>query len=226
MKTSAVVLLSAGLDSTANLFAAVHAGWKIALAVTVDYGQRAAPREIERARQISARVGAPHRVVVLDFFKDFGSSSLVDRNRKVPVGQEVALDDLETSKETARSVWVPNRNGILLNLAAGFAESLGAQVILPGFNKEEGLTFPDNTPEFMNALTGSLRYSTSNQVRVECFTADLDKPEIARKSLEWGVPFDLIWPCYLDGERPCGECESCQRDQRAFAAVGKSLGGV
>lgn len=220
MSRSAVVLLSSGLDSTTNLFAAREAGWTIALALTVDYGQRAAPREIDKARQLASYVGAPHRVMELPFFSEFGASSLVDRSKDVPTGKDVKMDDLATSLKTAKSVWVPNRNGILLNIAAGFAEALGAQAIIPGFNAEEGKTFPDNTPEFMTALTGSLKFSTANHVSVECFTQDLDKPGVAMKAKELGVPFDLIWPCYLDEEKACGRCESCQRDKRAYKAAG------
>jgi 7-cyano-7-deazaguanine synthase len=224
MSSSAVILLSAGLDSTTNLFAARAAGWKISLALTVDYGQRAAPREIEKARQLAANVGAPHRVIELPFFRDFGgSSALVDRSKSVPVDGDVAMDDFATSLKTAKSVWVPNRNGILLNIAAGFAEALECDAVIPGFNAEEGQTFPDNTPEFMDALTGSLKYSTANHVRIECFTQHLDKPGVAKKAKELGVPFDLIWPCYLSGEKACGRCESCQRDKRAYKAAGIDL---
>lgn len=212
--------MSSGLDSTTNLFAAHRAGWEILMALTIDYGQRAASKEIERAKLICDQLDVPHRVLELGFFRDFGASALVDRAKSVPTGVDVAIDDFEVSKKTARSVWVPNRNGILLNIAAGFAESLGAGVIVPGFNKEEAATFPDNTPAFMAALTNAFGFSTSNGVKVECFTADLDKSMIAFRAKELGVPFHLIWPCYLDEEMPCGRCESCQRDKRAYRSVG------
>lgn len=220
---SAVVLLSAGLDSTTNLFAAHQAGWDVRLALTLDYGQRAARRETERARAIAAALGVPHRVLSLPFFADFGQSSLVDRAREVPVGGAVDISSQVQSEKTAKSVWVPNRNGIFLNIAAGFAEALGAQVVVPGFNAEEAATFPDNTPEFMDALDRSFSFSTGNRVRVQCFTTDLDKPAVAFRAEELGVDFKMIWPCYLDVEKPCGRCESCQRDKRAIKAIDVSV---
>lgn len=220
MKIRCVIPLSAGLDSTTNLYAAKAAGWDVALALTFDYGQRAAPREVAAARQIAGDLGVPHRVLSLPFIGEFGQSALTDRARAIPTASQVAMDDHAQSLKTAKSVWVPNRNGIFLNIAAGFAEALGANIVVPGFNAEEGATFPDNTPAFMSALTNSFSYSTTNRVEVRCFTQDLDKPAVAMKARELGVPFAKLWPCYLEGERWCGSCESCQRDKRALAAAG------
>lgn len=225
MSLSAVVLLSAGLDSTTNLYAAHAAGWDLRLALTLDYGQRAAAKEVDRSRRIASALGVRHQVLELPFFSNFQSSSLIDRSKTVPTGGDVKMDDHGQSLKTAKSVWVPNRNGIFLNIAAGFAEALGASVVVPGFNKEEGATFPDNTPEFMDTLTAAFAYSTSNRVKVECFTQDLDKPAIAFRARELGVDFSMLWPCYFDEEKPCGQCESCQRDKRAFASADVHLPG-
>lgn len=218
-----VVLLSSGLDSSANLYGALKKGREVVLALTFDYGQRAAPREIDRARRMAESLGVPHRTLSLPFFSDFGGSSLVDRAKAVPTGGQVAIDDHARSLETAKSVWVPNRNGILLNVAAGFAEALKADTVIPGFNREEASTFPDNSLEFLAALEKAFAYSTANKVRLECFTADADKPEVARRAQEWGVDFALVWPCYLAGEKACGTCESCQRDKRAYRSIGLKL---
>lgn len=218
-----VVLLSSGLDSSANLYGALKKGREVVLALTFDYGQRAALRETERAAKMTASLGIPHRVLELPFFRDFGGSSLVDRAKSVPVGGQVAIDDHHRSLETAKSVWVPNRNGILLNIAAGFAEALKADTVIPGFNAEEAATFPDNSMDFLRSLDAAFAFSTANGVKVECFTADADKPEVARRAKEWGVDFSLVWPCYLSGERACGVCESCQRDKRAYRSIGLDL---
>jgi 7-cyano-7-deazaguanine synthase len=220
-----VVLLSSGLDSTVNLFAALQKG-SVVLALTFDYGQRAAAKEIESAAKLCQKLQIPHRVLELPFFKDFGRSSLVDTSKTLPTGKEVAIDDRKTSERTAKSVWVPNRNGIFLNIAAGFAESLGADAVIPGFNKEEAATFPDNSKDFLLALTGSLDFSTSNHVKIECFTTDMMKTEI----VEWGktlnVDWSLMWPCYQSLEKWCGECESCQRCRRALRAAGVATRGL
>ena len=212
----AVVLLSSGLDSTVNLYEALDRGFEVALAITFNYGQRAALREVERATRIAARAGVPHKIIELPWFGEFTSTALVQHKAKVPTRNDVAIDDMSTSKKTAKAVWVPNRNGILLNIAAGFAEGLNADAIVPGFNIEEGATFPDNTEEYLQALTSSFSYSTANGVKAVCFTTSLNKTEIVRRGRTLGAPFDLMWPCYFAENEVCGECESCQRFRRAM----------
>jgi 7-cyano-7-deazaguanine synthase len=211
-----VVLLSAGLDSTVNFYAAKNEG-DVAMALTFDYGQRAAKKEIEHAAEISRRGGVPHRVLALPWFRDFTKTSLVDTSMAIPTGKakSVSIDDMNVSAESAKAVWVPNRNGIFLNIAAAFAEGLGADAVVPGFNLEEAATFPDNSEDYLLAASESFRFSTSNQVKVHCFTSHMMKSEIVALGRRLGVPFDLIWTCYFGGDAPCGECESCLRFKRA-----------
>lgn len=216
-----VVLLSAGLDSTVNFYEACSAG-EVVLGLTFDYGQRAAAKEIESARRICATRGVPHQVVALPFFKDWGKSSLTDSSLEVPTGSAVSIDDGTVSAKTAKAVWVPNRNGVFLNIAAGFAEARGADAIVPGFNKEEAATFPDNSAAFLEQATRALSYSTSNQVKVKCFTTEMTKPEIVRRAQALKVDLRLMWPCYFAKGQWCGECESCQRSKRALEAAGLS----
>lgn len=214
-----VVLLSAGLDSTVNLYEAKSRG-EVALALTFNYGQRAALKEIEKSKALTQSLGIPHKVLELPFFKDLGQSSLVDTSKKLPLKDQVSIDDMKVSTESAKSVWVPNRNGIFLNIAAGFAEALKATHVVPGFNLEEAATFPDNTQEFLDALTNSFSYSTSNKLKATCFTTGLKKPDIVKRGLELKVDFKNVWPCYQALEVWCGECESCKRAERAFKANG------
>lgn len=210
-----VVLLSAGLDSTTNLFLS-HKKEKVILTLTFNYGQKAAVKEIESAQKLSSFLGIPNKVVRLPFFSEFQASSLIQKDQAIPTGTEIQMDDKNQSLKTAKSVWVPNRNGIFLNIAAGFAEALGVQKIIPGFNLEEAQTFPDNTADFMKATTTALTYSTVNKVQVECYTVQWDKTQIAKEAKKLNVPFDLMWPCYFAKEKWCGECESCQRSKRAL----------
>lgn len=215
----AVVLLSSGLDSTVNLYEARKAG-EVVLAVTFDYGQRAAQKEIEYSQKMTNELGVPHKVVALDFFKDFGVSSLVDTTKKLPLNDDVSIDDLKISQASAKSVWVPNRNGIFLNIAAGFAEALKADFVIPGFNLEEATTFPDNTQGFLDQLSQSFFFSTSNKVKARCYTTSLNKIEIVKRGIQLGVNFKSVWPCYQALQKPCGACESCKRAKRAFEANG------
>lgn len=218
MAKKVLVLLSSGLDSTVNLFAAAQS-FEVALALTFNYGQRAAQREIAQSAQLAAQLKIPHKVIDLLWFRDFGASSLIQTELNVPT-TKVQIDDLSASQETAKSVWVPNRNGIFLNIAAGFAESLGADFVIPGFNVEEAATFPDNSTEYMKTLDKCLWYSTANHVRVHCLTDHLDKTEIVKLAVQLKVPFEKLWPCYFAYNKWCGECESCQRAKRALLANG------
>jgi 7-cyano-7-deazaguanine synthase len=212
-----VVLLSSGLDSTVNLYEAKQKS-EVVLALTFNYGQRAAVRELDRAAKIAKHAGVRHQSVDLPWFSEFTKTSLVNRGADIPT-KAVSIDDLKVSHETAKAVWVPNRNGILLNVAAGFAEGLNAEWIVPGFNAEEAATFPDNTNDFLKALSASFRFSTANHVEAICFTTALNKTEIVRRGRLLGAPFELMWPCYFAGETPCGECESCQRFRRATTSA-------
>ena len=219
MKRKAVVLLSSGLDSSVNLFEAAERD-EVILALTFDYGQKAAKKEIEHAGKLATYLKVPHKVLALPWFKDFNKSSLLVDSEAVPTGSSVNIQSHEQSLQTAKSVWVPNRNGIFLNIGAAFAEALGAQIVIPGFNAEEATTFPDNSEAFIQQLTTSLSYSTANHVQVECYTVKLQKTEIVKKGQGLNMPWHLLWPCYFSKEKWCGECESCLRSKRAFVAAG------
>lgn len=215
----AVILLSSGLDSTVNLYH-FHQRGEVALALTVDYGQRSAEQEIRHARAQCEKLKVAHEVVELAFFKNFKSSALLSQSDKgVPQVQTHELDNREVSSRAAQSVWVPNRNGLFLNLAASFAEEIGAAVVVAGFNKEEARTFPDNSVEFLDSLNHSLSYSTRTSVTVQSCTLSWNKKEIVDYGLKLGVDFSDIWPCYHGGERPCGHCDSCQRYLRALEGL-------
>lgn len=218
----AVVLLSSGLDSSVNLWAA-NKKYEVILALTIDYGQRAASKEIQSSQALCAQLKIPFKGLSLLWMKNFGGSALLDETLEVPQGPSVDINSLERSHETAQKVWVPNRNGIFLQIAAGFAESLRAKYVIVGFNAEEAATFPDNTKDFMEATDRSLFYSTQNHVQVKCFTADMTKTEIVQYGQNLGVPWENLWPCYFSYEKWCGTCESCQRFRRALAALSVNL---
>ncbi len=221
-----VVLLSAGLDSTVNLFDVIKHGHQVVMAITFNYGQRAAVKEIEHSAKISKYLNVPHKVIDIAWFKELNKSSLLVETQTVPTGASVEIDNYETSLQTAKSVWVPNRNGVFLNIAAAYAEALGAESVIPGFNAEEAVTFPDNSREFMEQTTRSLKYSTANHVTVGCYTVHLKKVDIVRLGQGLDVPWELIWPCYFAADKWCGECESCLRSKRAFKSAGIDVVGL
>ena len=213
-----VVLLSGGLDSAANL-ALAHERDEVVLALTADYGQRAAGAELRSAEALCRHYGVRHERVDLRWLGALGGSSLTGSGAVPSLGVQ-DLDRLEVTRETARAVWVPNRNGVLIHVAAAYAESLKADCVVVGFNREEAATFPDNTIEYLDRATRALEMSTSTGVIAYSYTASLDKKEIVAelRKLRSPFPFGLLWSCYQGGATPCGVCESCQRLTRALGS--------
>jgi 7-cyano-7-deazaguanine synthase len=211
-----VVLLSGGLDSAANL-ALCCLRDRAVLTLTVDYGQRAARREIAAARSLAEYYGVRHEVLDLRWLGALGGSALTEEALAVPRLATSELDTMPVITESARAVWVPNRNGVLINAAAAHAERLGARRVVVGFNREEAATFPDNSSAYVLAASRALGYSTANGVEVHCYTAELDKTEIVAelRKLPRAFPFDQLWSCYHGGATACGQCESCRRFNRA-----------
>ena len=211
-----IILLSGGLDSCVCLKQTADAAGRC-LALTFDYGQRAVAREIEAAAAMAARLNVAHRIIHLDWLRDITTTSLVNKSAPVP---EVSLPMLEsddgTLDTTAAQVWVPNRNGVFVNIAAAVADATGAARIVAGFNAEEAATFSDNSPEYIDAVNMALRLSCRRVPELSSPTATLAKHEIVQVGRAIGAPLDLAWPCYLAGERLCGRCESCSRFIRAL----------
>ncbi|MEN9724134.1 MAG: hypothetical protein RJB38_2120 [Pseudomonadota bacterium] len=212
-----VVLLSGGLDSSANL-ALAHARGDQLFALTIHYGQRAWSSERSAAQALARFYGAQWKELELPFLGSLGGSALTDPTLEVPRLERGVLDTLSVASRTADAVWVPNRNSVLIHLACAWAEALAAQTVLVGFNREEGATFPDNTRAYMDALNASLVFSTRGKVQVSSLTVDWDKREIvqALRGLSLSFPWENLWSCYFSGQKPCGSCESCQRLLRAL----------
>ena len=211
-----IVLLSSGLDSAVALSMVLKTR-KVAFALTFDYGQRAAAKEIERAKKLAQHFGVMHRTLVLPWFKEFKSSALLSE-KTLPSPTQKNLSDLNESRKRAKAVWVPNRNGVFIEIAAGFADEDAISEIIVGFNKEEAATFPDNSVEYLSAMTKALSYSTAKHVSVMSPTAFLNKIEIVKYAKNEVFPFELIWSCYDNKEKMCGVCESCMRLKRALRA--------
>jgi 7-cyano-7-deazaguanine synthase len=217
--SDSVVLLSGGLDSAVNLAAAAGDG-RVAVAITFDYGQISAEREIAAARAMCGRMEIAHRVITLPWLA--GEASALTGSTPIPDTKDEALDDVEQSLDRADAVWVPNRNGIFLNIGAGIAEIEEVEFVVPGFNAEEAETFPDNGADFIIAENNALRYSTRGRVTVKCYTSAMRKNEVAALGKTNGAPLDLVWSCYRGEPLMCGRCESCRRMVRAYNSAGLS----
>ena len=203
-----VVLLSGGLDSTVCLKKAVDESAAF-LALTFDYAQKAAAREIEAAQKICSLYSVPHRVISLPFLANLGNCSLTGDKCEVP--------EFETDCADIKSLWVPNRNGLFVNVGACFAEALGCDTVVAGFNLEEARLFPDNSAGFIQAANRALQFSTISRVRLFSYTAHLTKKEIAALGKAIGAPIEFTWSCYSGGEHQCGRCRSCRITLAALA---------
>ncbi len=214
-EVKAIVLLSGGLDSTVSLACALKES-QVILALTFDYGQRANEQEIKASAKIAEYYKIPHKVIVLDWLKEITKTSLVDTENSLPLLEANQLDDKNAAEDSARKVWVPNRNGLFINIAACFAESLDCSYIFFGANKEEGKTFPDNSLKFVQKINKSLKYSTLSQPKVLAPLIGMTKKQIVKTAVQRNVPLNLIRSCYTDEEKHCGKCESCLRLKRAL----------
>ena len=200
MSEKSIVLLSGGLDSLAAT-GVCKEEYGIELALTFDYGQKSAKYEIESSKQICDYYNIKHKIITLDWLKDITQTSLVS-------GYDIPTENLGTV-ESAKSVWVPNRNGLFLNIAAAFADSYNYNYIIFGANKDEGETFPDNTEKFREDISKAMESSTLVHPKVIAPLINYSKDDIVKIALENNVPLELLRSCYSSNSRHCGVCESC-----------------
>lgn len=218
MKT-AVALLSGGVDSYLST-AIARDRYKIALALTFDYAQRSILQEIKAARRMTQTWNIRHEVVELPWLQMLGKSALTHKGNRLPRFFEPSkLKSKKVCNESAEAVWVPNRNGLLINIAAAYAESLGSELIVTGFNREEAATFSDNSIEYVRKINAALALSTfKNPPKVKSFVQEMNKMEMMSEMLKRNLSFDVFWSCYEGNEKMCGTCESCARSLAAIKA--------
>jgi 7-cyano-7-deazaguanine synthase len=208
-----IVLLSGGLDSSVNTVLAIHDGG-VALAITCDYGQRPARQEIASARSICKYYGIKHRVVRIPWLGLISETPLTRASAAMPDPRKVGFN------ESDAQMWIPNRNGVFLNIAAAYAEALGVERVITGFNAEEAANFPDNTQEFVDATNAAFRYSCRRPVKALSYTVALNKRQILAIAREHDAPIERFWWCYDAKERLCGCCGSCVRVIAAAKEIG------
>lgn len=221
MKTStkkAILLLSGGLDSIVSLACTKAMGIEVEIALTFDYGQKSFQKEYEASKKISEFYGIEHKAISLDWLREITNSSLV-KDEDVPDIEIEKLDSIQVTNESMKSVWVPNRNGLFINIAAAFADSYSYDYIIIGANKEEAATFSDNSIQFINDINKSLETSTNKNIKVLAPLIDMDKNEIVKKAVELNVPLEFINSCYNNTQKHCGRCESCNRLKRALQNI-------
>ena len=202
-----VLLLSGGLDSFVIL-GAFKSKYNIDLALTFDYGQKSSVEEIYAANKMREYYNIRHEVISLDWLREITHSSLVSDDN-------VPTENLGTNN-SAKCVWVPNRNGLFINIAACYADSYDYKYILFGANKDEGETFPDNTEKFRYDITQTLKNSTLKKPEVLAPLINYSKNDIVKLAVENNVPLEMVYSCYNSGKIHCGKCESCRHLKNAL----------
>ena len=208
MKDS-VIVVSGGMDSITLLYDKKE---EIALAVTFDYGSKHNAREIAWAKVHCGRLGIRHIVIKLDFMQKYFTSSLLEGGDEIPEGHY--------ADENMKSTVVPFRNGIMLSVAAGIAESNGLKKILIANHGGDHTIYPDCRPEFIGAMDRAIANGTYEDVRIDAPYTNITKADIAKKGKRLGIDYSETWSCYTGGERHCGKGGTCIERKEAMALAG------
>ena len=220
----AVVCLSGGMDSTTALYWA-RKHFDEVLAFGVSYGSKHNRRERDMAHLMCKRIGISFSTYDLpetcSEFKDsaigdqrpFLRSDLLESGGNIPYGHY--------AEESMKKTVVPFRNGIILSLATGFAESRDANTIILGNHAGDHAVYPDCRPEFVHAFKQAASCGTFNNVLLFSPFCNMPKAEIVRIGLQLKVPFELTWSCYEGKERPCLQCGTCMERTISFLEIGQ-----
>ena len=212
-KQKVVVLCSGGMDSVTALYQ-VARDFEITAVLSFHYGSKHNHREIPFAEFHAQKLAVPHSTVRLDFIGEQFESDLLKNGGEIPKGHY----EEQTMKQTV----VPFRNGIMLSIAGGFAESKGAQGLVIAAHSGDHAIYPDCREEFMRSMSDAIRLGTYAEVEVIRPFISMTKAEIAKRGNELGVNFSQTWSCYVGGEAHCGECGTCVERREAFLLAGIS----
>ncbi|MDD6211365.1 MAG: 7-cyano-7-deazaguanine synthase QueC [Bacteroidales bacterium] len=202
----AVIIYSGGMDSTVLL----HEYKKeIQLAVSFDYGSKHARKELESARFNCHLLNIKHIVVPLLFMNELFRSSLLQGQGEIPEGSY----DTDNMKSTV----VPFRNGIMLSIAAGIAESNGLDTLLIANHYGDHAIYPDCSEPFIDGMADAIKAGTYNGVKLISPYCHISKRDIALRGRAMGVDFSHTYSCYKGEEEHCGKCGTCIERKEALA---------
>lgn len=208
MKNS-VIIVSGGMDSITLLYD--HKD-EIALGISFDYGSNHNAREIPFAKMHCERLGIKHITINLDFMHLYFKSSLLDGAETIPEGHY--------ADDNMKSTVVPFRNGIMLSIAIGIAESNNLDQVFIANHGGDHTIYPDCRPEFINAIDAAATAGTYNNVKVVAPYTKITKSDIARIGKKLGIDYTETWSCYKGGEVHCGKCGTCVERKEALAEAG------
>lgn len=208
MKDS-VIIVSGGLDSITLLYDKAET---IALAISFDYGQNHSKKELPYAEYHCQKLGIPHITIPLTFMHQYFKSSLLEGAEAIPEGHY--------EEENMKSTVVPFRNGIMLAIATGIAESHELKRVYIANHGGDHTIYPDCRPEFIDAMDKATSAGTFVDVRIEAPYTNISKADIVRRGTALGIDYAKTWSCYKGSEIHCGKCGTCVERKEAFADAG------
>ena len=208
MKDS-IIIVSGGMDSVTLLYDYKD---RIALGISFDYGSNHNAKEIPFAKLHCERLGIKHITIPLDFMHKYFKSSLLEGADAIPEGHY--------QDENMKSTVVPFRNGIMLAIAAGMAESYGLSHVMIANHGGDHAIYPDCRPEFISSMSNATEAGSYNGVTVLAPYTNITKGDIARRGKELGIDYNETWSCYKGGEKHCGKCGTCVERKEALHYAG------
>jgi len=200
-----LLIYSGGLDSTTLLYEYKDS---IDLAVTFDYGSKHNAQEIACAKENCQRLGIKHLIIPLGFIGQYFKSDLLQSGGEIPEGSY--------ADENMKSTVVPFRNGIMLAVAAGLAESYGLDTVLLANHSGDHAIYPDCRPDFIDAFSAAVKAGTYEGIKVVSPYCNITKRDIALRGKAIGVDYSLTYSCYKGGEKHCGKCGTCVERKEAL----------
>lgn len=208
MKKS-LIILSGGMDSVTLLYDKKD---EIAVAVTFDYGSNHNKREEEFAKYHCEKLGIEHIIIPLTFIHDYFKSSLLEGASAIPNGH---YED-----ETMKSTVVPFRNGIMLSVACGLAESRELEKVLIANHFGDHAIYPDCRKGFIDAISEAMRNGTYKGITIDAPYTTITKTDIAKIGKSLGIDYSKTYSCYKGGEKHCGKCGTCVERKEALRDAG------
>lgn len=204
MKDS-IIIFSGGLDSTTLLHEYKD---RIALAVTFNYGSNHAKKEIECAKYHCKKLNIEHIIIDLDFIHQYFNSSLLEGSDSIPEGH---YED-----ENMKSTVVPFRNGIMLSIACGLAESRNLSYVLIANHNGDHAIYPDCRSTFINSMSEAMSYGTYNNIKIFAPYTEITKSDIVKRGSKLNIDYSKTWSCYKGQDIHCGKCGTCIERKEAF----------
>ena len=208
MKDS-VIIVSGGMDSTTLLYEYQD---RIALGISFNYGSKHNDKEIPLARMHCERLGIKHVEIPLDFMEKYFKSSLLKGGEDIPEGHY--------ADDNMKSTVVPFRNGIMLAIAAGLAESHGLKYLMMANHSGDHTIYPDCRPEFVDAMSEAISTGTYEHLKILAPYTNITKTDIARHGAKLGMNYAETWSCYKGGDCHCGKCGTCVERKEALRDAG------